>query len=779
MKKFTVATANYNCSQFLQDYFVSITRQTIEFTENINIIIVDDGSTDNSIEIIERWTKRYPDNIRLLTQKKQGQAIARNYAMQYVDTQWVTFIDADDWISRNYFEEIDDAINQNPDCDFFTAAFSTYFHDTNHYRNLHYSNNNINKENRHTSLLLNENLDSPRLSASASIINYDIIMSNKLEFRNVKPAFEDADFMLRYYRLIKKKIASYSTNASYFYRKSSIYNSSTKDIATNEKFYTSFFYEGVIPFINFIHENYGELLNYEQKILMEVTQWQLKILFNNNELFLKLLDEKQGVELLNAYSNIFALIDDEVFKEYTKFYHSELLQGIVLNYKNKLIEDFNKAIIFKSTINYTVVQIYSLENDDIVVRTKKGVYSLAEVEHYRVESVFCNETFVVKNLLYIPCHPVELVSVELNDIVIEISNKKQFMHYSNTFSPNSILLFMDRIDCADDNAEVLYEWFRLEKPEFRNKYFILDRNSSDWNRLMEKGYNLIAYGSRAFLDLYINADYILSSHCEKFIIDNNDLRTDGAKSKFVFLQHGVMIDDFLTWLSFKKLNYIVSSGKTETLALQKLFKNSVIQSGLPRFSREEIAEGENILYAPGWSSSLKKMSDEEFKESTKYSDFFSICESKVISDYLEKTDKYLFIKPHPNIAGKYSEFMPTSKRIIISKDSYAELFKQCSRVLTDYSSVFSDIYVAGGDVAFLQRNPEEFYANHNCKNTSIYQNFGPILTSIEGVEKFICGRYRYESDRYESYREKEFGEIIGANNCEKIFEYLIGDTNEK
>uniref|UniRef100_UPI001F3516D2 glycosyltransferase n=1 Tax=Cronobacter sakazakii TaxID=28141 RepID=UPI001F3516D2 len=90
---YTVVSAVYNVGAFLDDYFESFIRQRLKFKKHIQLIMVDDGSTDNSAEIIKRWQKKYPNNITYIYQENAGQSSARNNGLQHVTTEWVTFID--------------------------------------------------------------------------------------------------------------------------------------------------------------------------------------------------------------------------------------------------------------------------------------------------------------------------------------------------------------------------------------------------------------------------------------------------------------------------------------------------------------------------------------------------------------------------------------------------------------------------------------------------------------------------------------------------------------
>ena len=103
---FSVVTGCYNAELYLDDYFSSLTCQTIGFETNIEIIIVDDGSSDRSFQVMEKWKRRYPANILCLQQVNSGVAAARNASLAHARGQWVTFIDADDFVQHDYFEKV-------------------------------------------------------------------------------------------------------------------------------------------------------------------------------------------------------------------------------------------------------------------------------------------------------------------------------------------------------------------------------------------------------------------------------------------------------------------------------------------------------------------------------------------------------------------------------------------------------------------------------------------------------------------------------------------------
>lgn len=84
--------------------------QSLDFKKHIQLILVDDGSSDHSAAIIKKWQKKYPNNIHYYYKENGGQASARNLRLQYVKADWVTFIDPDDFVDVDYFKNADETI---------------------------------------------------------------------------------------------------------------------------------------------------------------------------------------------------------------------------------------------------------------------------------------------------------------------------------------------------------------------------------------------------------------------------------------------------------------------------------------------------------------------------------------------------------------------------------------------------------------------------------------------------------------------------------------------
>lgn len=109
MDKISVVVPVYNAEKYLENCINSILTQTYE---NIEIILVNDGSQDGSLAICEKFAKRY-DNIKLINKSNEGVAKARQDGINIADGRWVAFVDSDDAIDQRMYSELMSVMKQN------------------------------------------------------------------------------------------------------------------------------------------------------------------------------------------------------------------------------------------------------------------------------------------------------------------------------------------------------------------------------------------------------------------------------------------------------------------------------------------------------------------------------------------------------------------------------------------------------------------------------------------------------------------------------------------
>lgn len=103
--KFSVIMAVYNVEAYLREAINSLVQQTIGFS-HIQLILVDDGSTDKSGDICDEYQKKHPENVFVIHKKNGGASSARNAGLSLVEGEYLNFLDGDDKMDRTAFEKV-------------------------------------------------------------------------------------------------------------------------------------------------------------------------------------------------------------------------------------------------------------------------------------------------------------------------------------------------------------------------------------------------------------------------------------------------------------------------------------------------------------------------------------------------------------------------------------------------------------------------------------------------------------------------------------------------
>ena len=112
MKKVSIIIPVYNTEKYLKKCLNSVVKQTYK---NIEIIIVNDGSPDNSQNIIDKFKQQYPKLIKSFIKKNGGLSDARNYGIEKATGNYIAFLDSDDYVEQDCYEKM---INKAEEKDF-------------------------------------------------------------------------------------------------------------------------------------------------------------------------------------------------------------------------------------------------------------------------------------------------------------------------------------------------------------------------------------------------------------------------------------------------------------------------------------------------------------------------------------------------------------------------------------------------------------------------------------------------------------------------------------
>ncbi len=101
--KVSVIIPVWNVERYIESCLTSLSSQTLK---EIEIIVVNDGSPDNSQKIIDKYVKKYPNKVKSYIKENGGQGSARNLGITFATGEYISFVDSDDWLSEDALEKM-------------------------------------------------------------------------------------------------------------------------------------------------------------------------------------------------------------------------------------------------------------------------------------------------------------------------------------------------------------------------------------------------------------------------------------------------------------------------------------------------------------------------------------------------------------------------------------------------------------------------------------------------------------------------------------------------
>ena len=211
MNKVTVIVPVYNSEEYIGRCLQSILNQTYN---NFEILVVNDGSKDNSLKIIKEYENKYPDKIISINQENKGVSITRNESIKKANGEFIMFVDDDDFIDRDYIETFVNTIREN-DYDVVLGGYRRPNQDGKIIKKMQL------KDTEWSKFMI--------MAPWAKIYRKRYLLDNNIEFLNVNLG-EDIYFNLKAMLISKKiKIIQY-TGYNWFFNTSSVSNTTQKNI---------------------------------------------------------------------------------------------------------------------------------------------------------------------------------------------------------------------------------------------------------------------------------------------------------------------------------------------------------------------------------------------------------------------------------------------------------------------------------------------------------------------------------------------------------------------
>lgn len=367
----------YNSAKYIETCLTSIEEQSNKSVlEQLEVIIINDGSQDETEQIVHKYVKKNPKLFKYLSTDNQGVSKARNYGISQVssESKWISFLDSDDKVSSNYFEE---SLNFFYKHELIDLAVCPIFYFGNSLKE--HSLNWRFKEDISV-VDIEENPTFIHFNIGGSFVRTSLIRKEGLVFSDKLSFWEDALFL----NTVISKSRKYGliTGSQYFYRKEeneSLVNKSWEDVGR----YSDLFTEGYLLLFRDSFAQFERILPYYQYLV----SYHLKLFFIEQN------EEQVTTFLKNNQTNF-----DNLVVETLKYINDDVL----LNPIEKKFNDVYWYLYSKKNESSNLFlnqDSFIKKNNRIVIERKQNyevyvsVFSEREIETILID---CNFIFGFK-----------------------------------------------------------------------------------------------------------------------------------------------------------------------------------------------------------------------------------------------------------------------------------------------------------------------------------------------------------------------------------------------
>lgn len=406
---FSLVVAAYNVAPYIDDFFASIMAQTYGL-KGIEVIVVNDGSTDNTGSMIDTWVKRYPKLIRSLHQKNGGVAAARNAGMAKAKGVWIGFPDPDDILHPDYLTKIAQATTHDDTQVAIVANLIRYFEEMGEYHDTHpmryrFQRGLFTRPVHKTREMILQSV-SHAVFRRASIVAHNVTFDT-----NVRPTFEDGHFAnaLLIYEAAQK--ICFVPEAIYYYRKRAASNSAVDTSHDDPRWFTTQLETGYLSLIKLAQEVHGSVPIFVQVNCMYSMIWRIRYMMDRPDRAAVLNDSEQAM-LIDHLARIFAVVDKDVIMQ---FRCAEIHKVALLARYAKGTRDPLRVQPVKLSDDQCEFHWYADPNVPVMLTAKINGVTVDAPIALKHESTFLGQPYVRLDGLQLRVRPGDVVSLHARD----------------------------------------------------------------------------------------------------------------------------------------------------------------------------------------------------------------------------------------------------------------------------------------------------------------------------------------------------------------------------
>ncbi|WP_084127800.1 CDP-glycerol glycerophosphotransferase family protein [Demequina sp. NBRC 110055] len=797
-KQFALVVAAYNVRRYLKDFTQSLERQTID-PEEFEVIFVDDGSTDDTLEWLENWANKTALAATVLTQPNAGQGAARNTGMRAATAEWISFPDPDDWVGESYLERVAAQLKATPSVSMI-ATNRVMFHE---------AKNSIAYDHPLAAFFYRDHVvnlarrpDYFHGGSNSSFMPLDRLREHGLEFdTRIRANFEDGLFNASYLLHCEEPSIGFLKSAEYFYRKRADNSSTLQSTNSSEHRFTTTAEHGFLGVLR-LSASLGLSAPpvWLQNVILYELSWyfQQDVSFNSGTAV-----PPQTLEIFRAHlKEIAAHLQPHVVQSFRlrRFdgpWRVALTHGlagtqwaspeiVVDRYddKRKLVRlayrfvGTEPSFTFQSAGEsvepvHTKVRSHDMFGAPLVyerlvwLSSRHNVSVWRDGERYPLATDWPSSVRTeftpreVARKFGFPKAPVGTTAKRrrkplLDQATLAIGRSRVAKHFLRRS-----WVFIDRPTDAEDSAEVMYRHVRANHQDI-NAWFVVGGSSPAWRRLRSGDRKVVRYGSRLWLLLLMNAEFVISSHADDSVMKPRRYRNVVGRQpwRFVFLQHGVIKDDLSRYVNPKGIDLFVTSTVPEHESIVGDRNNyvystrEVVLAGLPRFdalyqldNAGQGSRGKYITLAPTWrhwlegtvKNGLTSASLAAFEGSDYAQQWLGLLRSDELRLAAESAGLRVALLPHPNLRQALTALgVPSHVTLLDFEDGKAQAnFVDSAALITDYSSMAFNAAFLHRPVVYFQFDAERFVNGGHTSRPGYFSyerdGFGPVVQDVDDV----------------------------------------------
>ena len=373
----------YNTEKYIEEAILSIIKQDIGLN-NIQLIIVNDGSPDNLLKIANKYSSIYTGNIKVINKKNGGPGSAINLGINYIKGKYVNFMDSDDILKKDALKKVFKFFENNYEKTDVVSIPVVFFEarEGGHHLNYKYK-----KGSR--VINLKTEWDAPQLQACSAFVKKEVLdLGYKFDER-VNYA-DDAKFLQQI--LSEKQTLGVVSNTAYYYRIRRGANKSMIQSSAKEKnWYIPCIKYSYLDLINFYIRKNGYVPKSVQNTICTDLQWKIK----NKRIPNELLNNEEKSEYISLIKKVLIEIDNEII-DYQKYINKDIKKAM---YELKGDEIKYKLLNGSPSLSINTKIIYSEEKDAVLFLDFINIKEKKCRIEGRYSSVFNNkpEIIVIEN----------------------------------------------------------------------------------------------------------------------------------------------------------------------------------------------------------------------------------------------------------------------------------------------------------------------------------------------------------------------------------------------